>query len=287
VQRDLDRFLALVCRELGARESAVVEAGSPAAVDDAVTHLTCRTPDGRMLVARFDSAPPDREAMQRRLEMLASTFEALEGDENRPAPSRPPVAEALEQELRALCARAASSNAVVIDANSPIVWGAASSWGLNVLWPATDPREGAADGRVAVAPSGDEADGRVAAAPSGDEADGHVAAALSRHDPDASSRKADIASHSRDAIETVRNLSDIAATRKGRHVRRVEREGHAPYMVHSFAGIYLLLLIYDAPFDELRAERAVIDQLPRIERLVLALPPMDPSPVMGARRGRR
>jgi hypothetical protein len=247
VQRDLDRFLALVCRELGARESVVLEAGSPAVVEG--TQLSCPTPDGRLLVARFDSAPADREAIQRRLEMLASTFDAPESDNFRPPSSRPPIAQSLEQELRVLCARAAASNAVVIDANSPVVWGAASPRGLEVLWPAADQRR-------------DETS-------------------------DAPARDEDIATRSSAAIDAVRNLSDIAASRKGRHVRHVERVGDAPYMVHSFAGIYLLLLVFDAPFDELRAERAVIDQLPRIERLVLALPPMDPSPVVGAGRGRR
>jgi hypothetical protein len=53
-------------------------------------------------------------------------------------------------------------------------------------------------------------------------------------------------------------------------------------VAHSFAGIYLLVLIFDAPFDELRAERAVLDALGRIERLVLALPPHDPDPTEGA-----
>jgi hypothetical protein len=31
-------------------------------------------------------------------------------------------------------------------------------------------------------------------------------------------------------------------------------------------------------FDELRAERATHEALPRIERLVAALPPLDPEP---------
>jgi hypothetical protein len=51
-------------------------------------------------------------------------------------------------------------------------------------------------------------------------------------------------------------------------------------------------VVYAEPFDELRAERAVADALPRIERLVLALPPQEPPPapiagVVAIRRGRR
>jgi hypothetical protein len=50
------------------------------------------------------------------------------------------------------------------------------------------------------------------------------------------------------------------------------------YLALSFSGIYLLCLVFDAPFDELRAERAAHESLARIERLVLALPPLDPEP---------
>jgi len=66
-------------------------------------------------------------------------------------------------------------------------------------------------------------------------------------------------------------------------VRHIERAGDVPFVAHSFAGIYWLILVFDAPFDELRAERAMLESLPRVERLVMALPPMDPSPQAGAR----
>jgi hypothetical protein len=36
--------------------------------------------------------------------------------------------------------------------------------------------------------------------------------------------------------------------------------------------------VFAGEFDELRAERAVLESLHRIERLVLALPPLDPDP---------
>jgi hypothetical protein len=54
-----------------------------------------------------------------------------------------------------------------------------------------------------------------------------------------------------------------------------------------------LTLVFAAAFDELRAERAVLESLPRIERLVLALPPLNPEPprqgagVVSMRRPRR
>jgi hypothetical protein len=49
-------------------------------------------------------------------------------------------------------------------------------------------------------------------------------------------------------------------------------------VARSFASIYVLIVVFESPFDELRAEQAIEDGLPRIERLVLALPPLDPKP---------
>ena len=72
----------------------------------------------------------------------------------------------------------------------------------------------------------------------------------------------------------------------------MDRDDSYGCVARSFAGIYVLIIVYDGPFDELRAERTVADGLPRIERLVLALPPLDPKPapiagIMAVRRGRR
>ncbi len=80
--------------------------------------------------------------------------------------------------------------------------------------------------------------------------------------------------------------------RRGGHLAHTVREADLGVLVRSFASIYLLVLAFDGTFDELRAERAVEDALPRIERLVLALPPLDPKPapiagVISLRRGRR
>jgi hypothetical protein len=252
VQEDLDRFLALVRRELGAEHARVLDPEEKAPETDDPRELACLMPDGRTVVARFPSSPPDREAQQRRLEMLASTFDAIveevTGHLRKP---RPPVARSLHDELQKLRARAAAVNVLVIDANSPVVWGAARPEGV------VDPAPMASSPRVA-----DQAMDAQASAGAEEEAG--------------------VAAVSRRALQLVRTLPDIAALRKGRHVRHVERGGDAPWLAHSFAGIYLLVLVYAAPFDELRAERAIIDALPRIERLVLALPPLDPSPGEGA-----
>ncbi len=68
---------------------------------------------------------------------------------------------------------------------------------------------------------------------------------------------------------------------KTRRPRRAVSESSLGYVARGFGGIYSVLVVYDGPFSELRAETALGRALGRIERLVLALPPQDPS-----RRGR-
>jgi hypothetical protein len=256
VQSDLDRFLALVRRELGADDARLLDGDLEKVADPC--ELRCRMPDGRGIGVRFASPPPDSEASQRRLEMLAGTFEAIaEDDGSRRSRSHPPVVEALRNELTALCARAAALNAIVIDANSPVEWGAARPQGAIPLPPRAS--------NTSLTDAEERVEGITEPEPA-------------------------VAVASRRALEAVRRLPELAALRKGKHVRHVERAGDAPLIVHSFAGIYLLVLVFGEPPDELRAERATLDAIPRIERLVLALPPLDPSPhadVVAIRRPRR
>jgi hypothetical protein len=258
VPTDLERLLNLVTRELGAADARFVPPGEQPR-DDA-HHVGCRLADGRGVEARFEEAPPDREAKQRRLEMLAGTFDTVVDDGAGSRRSRPPVGVSLHDELVAICTRTGALNAIVIDANSPVVWAAAFP-----------------DGVVAQPPLASSP--RVAEAPANDEGLAHSAPAVL----------------SRRAVYAVRGWSELGALRKGKHMRKIERgDGgqQTSLLAHSFASIYIVLVVFDAPFDELRAERAVVEALPRIERLVLALPPLDPDPTdkagaMAIRRPRR
>jgi hypothetical protein len=207
VQADLDRFLSLVLRELSAREAHLLE-GSEGPPDDQSLQLRCVLPDGRVLVALFDAPPEDREPKQRRLEMLASTFgdtvegaaskstsgDALEGAISK-RPSRPPAARSLRDELKALCVRAGAVNALVIDANAPVVWGAARTRGLGDEWPV-------------------------------------VGGDVEEPDEPAEGRVGGVDVASRAALEIVRGLEDLATLRKGKHLRHLEREGKGPHIAH-------------------------------------------------------
>ncbi len=254
----LERLVALVRRELHADDVRVLEA--TAQPPEAENALVVRLADGRMLVASFAAVPEDRDALSRRLDMLAVTFaQAL--DEAPGGRSRGAVPTSLHDELRALATRAQAVDAVVVDAHSPVVWGAAASRALlpNALESALSDIS-----RRQLIDSDEGEDPSVE--PAQDDAG------------DGSSEELPPPSLTPRILRAVRALPDLSTVQKGRHLRHaVVREGGG-YLVMSFSGIYLLVLVYAGPFDELRAERAATEALPRIERLVMALPPLEPEP---------
>jgi hypothetical protein len=274
----LERLIALVRRELGAASVRVLEAEDEEALADNV--LYAKLPDGRRLAVAFAEAPAAKEVLVRRLSMLTATFaHSLELGPR--GASRPTLTRSLQDELRALAARARARDAAVIDAHSPVVWGAASAE------PESAPPE-----KIALV---DVSSTRLMPPSPPSELDAGEANEAT-HDATQEAPSFDGARELTErAIDRVRDLPGIDALRKGGHVAHTER-GNGPddvgIFTRSFASIYLLVLVFEGPFDELRAERAVEDALPRVERLVLALPPLDPKPapiagVIAMRRGRR
>jgi hypothetical protein len=205
-----DRFVELIKRELGAADVEVVDA-------PAEGEIAAILPDGRYVVARFGDAPA---GARDRLRNLVESFGGIVPLERR---SRPSLARLLHDELLALAEKAGAADALVIDADSPIIWGDAARLD-------DDP--------------GESAGGEL----------------------------------SMRAIDRMRSLRILEGLHKGRPIRYVLREDDMGLLAHSFAAIYVLLLVYPAPFDELRAERAAQEWLPRIERIVTSLPPLDPTP---------
>jgi hypothetical protein len=275
-----ERFVSLVKRELQADDLRILTLGE--AVPEAPNVLVTRLADGRHVLASFAEAPKDRDALERRLAMLTTTFEgALALPPSEKMRTRPRAALSLHEELKALAARARAVDAVVIDTDSPVVWGCASVRASprarnEFLLRDVSDRE--------LASHVDDESGPLQDVPTPPES----AAIGGEDDHDASSEN----DATRRAIAAVRRLPALDGLHKGRHLRHVERSDDACYLALSFSGIYLLCLVFDAAFDELRAERAAAESLPRIERLVQALPPLDPNPPVPvggviALRGRR
>lgn len=322
-----ERFLSLAQRELSADDVRLLAPGEapPAAENVVVAKLR----DGRHVVASFAAAPKDGEALTRRLAMLAGTFaDALGSPPSERTKARAPVGSSLHEELKALAVRAQAHDVVVIDGDSPVVWGCASisssprarnelllrdvsdrelsahdepssPGGLHAVpdesGPLQDPTAPTGVLRMAPPPAesgpmlGDRGDDHIRDrdldrphAPQPDEPHDHEPGPhTDDHEPEITRR----------AIASIRSLPTLDLLHKGRHLRHVSRD-ESYYLVLSFSSIYLLCMVFDGEFDELRAERAAQESLPRVERLVLALPPLDPDPqpmggVVALRRPRR
>ena len=296
-----ERFVTLAKRELQADDVRLLSLGE--ATPEAPNVLIARLADGRHIVASFASPPKDREALERRLSMLASTFaDALAAPPSEKTRTRPRVASSLHEELKALAARARALDVVVIDSESPVVWGCASvparprarnelllrEVSDRELSSQTDDDSGSLQDVTPPPPEGNwhHHDSQPAAESAqvmtGRDDNGHEDGGEVPDESEATRR----------AISIVRRLPALDGLHKGRHLRHVERDANY-VLALSFSGIYILCLVFEGDFDELRAERAAADALPRVERLVLALPPLDPDPpqpaggVVALRRRRR
>lgn len=279
---ELEEFFAIVRRDLGADDVRIVEDGELSGSEGSRVEgrsLHCSLPGGRALVLSFAEPPPDAEARLRRLEMLAMSFDSVLAPAKGAPASRQPPARSLREELAALALRAAAVDAVVIDARSPVVWGAAAIGELLV----PDGETASANDTVAEGADSREIDAQ--------ELDGSGDPG-SAGDPDTQGPEAPARHPVTDKVITaVRALPEMATLHKGGHLHHSVSEEGFGYVARSFAAIYVLVLAFREPFDELRAKRAIVHALPIIERLVLALPPLEPPPrmagVIAMRRRRR
>jgi hypothetical protein len=234
------------------------------------------------VVVTFDEAPADIDARQRRLEMLATAFSAaIEGA----GPERPKRVKrrSLRRELEALAIRADAIDAVVIDAHSPIVWGAVAG---PVASPVTNVIPLNAESRARIERIQESHRDLIAVVDDSDDDDNDDERTSATPPPGTPSPL------TTRAVADIRALPATAQLHRGGHLAHNKREDHYGVVARSFAAIYVLILVFDKAFDMLRAERALREDLPIIERLVLALPPFDPEPapragVIALRRPRR
>jgi hypothetical protein len=249
------RLTELIRRDLGAKEVVLVDPDQTGDLDEADETLSVALPRGYRLEVELADPEADRAALQRRLETIVSSFwESL--TDALPPSSRPLVSDALQRELRGLVEAAGAANAVVIDAMSSVIWGEANA-------PEATPH---VDQPLAeVIP---------------------IDPVARRNTPAAFPRPLSLTER---AVESVRALHAMATLPKGGLLAHHEREAPVPYVARSIATIYVLVLVFESLFDELRAEREVQARLGVIERLVVALPPLDPTPIGGAKamRARR
>lgn len=237
-------------------------------------------PQARIVVV-FDSPPDDRAAKLGLLSELAAAF-AFTADLSTDAVGlgRELSSRRLDDELATLADRAGALRGVVIDTQSPVLWGT------------SELRRGDED-----------VDSALAAARSLTTAEQHgvdFAELLElgrdgarRHLEDRGLDPTVVSSLERSA-ERVRQgsvrsgaawrsylllaqaISDVRRDGDSGASRRLVSRGGFGYLARSFANIYWLVLVFDGNFSELAADGALLHALPLIEKLVLALPPVDP-----------
>lgn len=248
------RFFDVLKRDLGCTEARLV--GADEVVADDPRTLCIALGGARALVLEFDAPVDDRAELERRAGVWIEAFHDLLGDADAASPTRDerPAPQRLHEELVLLCEAAGAFDALVIDATSPFVWGSALR-----------------EERYPVGPKAQvvslEARRRgVRQLPVGTEEDD---------------------TRSERVVRRVREHPDFAGLGQGARFAVTSKKGESGYVARSFASIYALVLAYEGPVDELRAERALQERLERIERLVVALPPDDPTPLARSARARR
>ncbi len=288
----LHRLLEVVQRELGADDARVELGGSPPSGSSA---LWCELGSGWRLVTHFAGPVPDRDGAQARLEALASSFSDL-GPRDLPerlvGTTRANAQRRLDDELHVLAARVGAVRALVLDDRSPILWGSSEPRGeredVETALATAEAAEQAARAGLELERWVDASPEDLAAELAARRLDRGEAARLQlavRTIRDASRRRGQTAwGHhllAMRAVAAVRRAIEADLGHRTSHLRLVERGDDFGYFARGFASIYALVLVFDAGFSELHAEAGLLQALPLVERLVVALPSSDPPPAGG------
>ncbi len=274
---DLQRLLELVCRELGAEDAHVRLGGQPERHALVLEH---ELRPGCRLVVRF-AAPPSAPDAALRLAELAGAFagtveHAIEVVDD--AWSRPPSPQGLVQTLADLRDATGASVALVVDRQSPVIWGCSD--------PSLGLRDRPAARALATALASLRAQGLAwtsaaftpaPADPAIHENTGSASLELARRALQSAER-----SQPGGAARLVATTQALVALDAGLEAPARLPQGDAPGLAtKAFGGLYCVALVFTRPFSPLRVEGVLRRALPIIERHVLELPPLDPQPQGG------
>lgn len=268
---EFERLLELVRRELGA-DDARLELGGREPKEDAVW---CEVEGGMRLVAIFDEPVDDVASRREKLSFLARGFEETLSLVPAPPVRRSDPQGALDDALDVLASQAAAMTALVVDDDSPVLWGCSM-----------EPRgpEDLADALRA-------AQALTIANEASFDLPRHLALGEGRPPDELVTLIPKIrdAGEERSANEWDRRLRVFAAVSSLRgedlsSTRHVVHDPDLSFVARQFGGIYRLVLVFELDrFSELHAEAAMIHALPWIERLTTAIPPFEPDDRPGGR----
>lgn len=279
---DLLRFLDLVRRELGCQAAHFEFGGEPP--PESEPRVWAELQAGWRVVARYDALPAaDRAPRLDKLQRLIEAFSGVgpELQARSPKLTRPSASQELDDALGLLAEGADALRAVVIDEDSPMLWGSSE------LPLGTEDVEAAmwmaelADSAAAVDL---DLSAMVELVQLGDE---DLRRRLEGLEPrklrERLLRKLPVIKQlgpHRDADGWKAHFlmcRAIAAVRRAPE-RHESIEDDLGWLARDFGGIYHVILVYDGPFSEIGAARMMQRAMPAIEKLVLSLPPVDPTP---------
>jgi hypothetical protein len=277
---DLRRFLDLVQRELGC-DDARFEFGGDSSPQP--TRVVAEMPGGWRVVALWTTPLGDRSGVQAKLDALVESFAGV-AEQLRIRSPRPShlMTRELDDALALLAEKADALRAVVIDEDSPVLWGT------------SEPTPGPEDVEVAMW-IGELADSAAAAGLDMVELvqlDEHalrerIGSLEPRKLRERLLRKLPLIRQLGTHRDVEGWLAHFATCRAIAALRRAPEhheviDDNLGWLARDFGGIYHVILVYGGPFSELGAARVMVRALPVIEKLVLSLPPIEPTP-MGAR----
>ncbi|MDX2055992.1 MAG: hypothetical protein SFV15_26555 [Polyangiaceae bacterium] len=277
----LTKLLEVIERDVGAREAKLEFGGLP--TEDARS-VSLEVSDGWRMTVSFAEPPKDREAVLERLRAYATSF----GDGPEAPSMRSPTQHEnptlrVDETLAALAGQSHARAAFVVDEQSPIIWGASlpreqldeledyfetgrafatlAARGHD-LWDTLSLDEPKLDALLRTFSAREQADLRAV-----------VERLRRRHsEPERYPWRTDLLI-ARALTETSRHIKT-----DNNNVRYVERQPNYGCLARAFASIYRVVLVFDHSFSELHAEGALVRALPRLERMVLSLPPIEPPP---------
>lgn len=278
---DLDRFLDLVRRELGSDDARFEYGGRD---PEAGRRIWARMPGDWRVVAIYEAPPSERTSRQAKLQSLVESFAGLgeKLEDKVPRVRSAIAAEEVDYALGVLAEKTKALRALVLDEDSPVLWGSSET-----------PR-GPEDVETAqwtgeLVESASQAGLDLVELVGLDEATlrKQLATLEPRKLQDRLLRRLpmirELGPH-RDAEAWHQHFlvcRAIAAIRRAPE-RHYEVENGLGWLTREFAGIYHVVLVYAGEFSELAATGVLLRALPAIENLVLALPPIEPTP-KGAR----
>ncbi len=277
------RVLELVRERLGAMD-ARIEVGGHAPDDPRILFEVLA--GGARLVAVFSAAPEDREASAHKLREIARSFShSASAAAEHVVFGSELASRRLDDELARLADRVGAIRAVVVDKQSPVLWGTSEirrgDEDVETALRAARALEAAEQAGVDFAhllECGDE-DARTLL--QGRSVDAPISSFLLREAERIRQHSKRSGAAWRQHLLSARAIAHVRRDGQAEANREVVHDQGFGLLSRTFANIYRLVLVFDSDFSELHAEGAVVHVLPAIEKLVLALPPIEPPPKGG------